>query len=50
MNGIFKRIDHIELLTEQPERAERFYTAVPGFTVRHRDRVPQTPMVRSTWP
>ncbi len=40
---MFKRIDHIELLTTQPERAERFYTAVLGFRVRHRDRVPQTP-------
>ena len=40
---MFKRIDHIELLTAQPERAERFYTGVLGFTVRHRDRVPQTP-------
>jgi glyoxylase I family protein len=44
VNGIFKRIDHIELLTEQPERAERFYTGVLGFRVRHRDRVPQTPL------
>ena len=41
---MFKRIDHIELLTAYPERAERFYTAVLGFHVRRRDRVPQTPL------
>jgi glyoxylase I family protein len=41
---MFKRIDHIELLTADPERAERFYTEVLGFAVRHRDRVPQTPL------
>ena len=39
---MFKRIDHIELLTTKPERAERFYTAVLGFRVRERDRVPET--------
>jgi len=43
LSTLFKRIDHIELLTIQPERAERFYTGVLGFRVRHRDRVPQTP-------
>jgi len=41
---MFKRIDHIELLTAQPERAIEFYTGVLGFKVRARDRVPQTPM------
>jgi glyoxylase I family protein len=41
---MFKRIDHIELLTSQPERAVEFYTGVLGFKVRARDRVPQTPM------
>jgi len=41
---MFKRIDHIELLSADPGRAERFYTGVLGFTVRHRDRVPQTPL------
>jgi glyoxylase I family protein len=42
--SLFKRIDHIELLTAQPERAIEFYTGTLGFTVRRRDRVPQTPM------
>lgn len=41
---MFKRIDHIELLTAQPQRAIDFYTGVLGFRVRSRDRVPQTPL------
>ena len=41
---MFKRIDHIELLTAQPERAIDFYTGVLGFKVRSRDRVPGTPL------
>ena len=41
---MFKRIDHIELLTAQPERAIDFYTGVLGFTVRSRDRVAHTPL------
>ena len=41
---MFKRIDHIELLTTQPERAIAFYTSVLGFKVRARDRVPNTPL------
>ena len=40
---MFKRIDHIELVTASPERAERFYTGVLGFRVRERMRVPKTP-------
>ena len=40
---MFKRIDHIELLTAQPERTVAFYTDVLGFKVRSRDRVPSTP-------
>ena len=41
---MFIRIDHIELLTAQPERAIAFYTGVLGFKVRARDRVPGTPL------
>ena len=37
---MFKRIDHIELVTADPERALRFYTEVLGFEVRSRDTVP----------
>lgn len=37
---MFKRIDHVELVTADPQRAEQFYTEVLGFRVRHRDTVP----------
>jgi glyoxylase I family protein len=43
-SATFKRIDHLELLTADPQRAVGFYTGVLGFQVRSRDRVPQTPM------
>ncbi len=36
---MFKRIDHVEIVTDQPERSERFYTEVLGFRVKARDRV-----------
>jgi len=37
---MFKRIDHIELVTADPERAARFYTEVLGFRVRESVTVP----------
>ncbi len=37
---MFKRIDHIELVTADEERAVRFYTEVLGFSVRSRFAVP----------
>ena len=40
---MFKRIDHIELLTAAPERAVAFYRDVLGFSERSRMRIPQTP-------
>jgi len=40
---MFKRIDHIELLTAVPERAVAFYTGVLGFRERERMRIPRTP-------
>jgi catechol 2,3-dioxygenase-like lactoylglutathione lyase family enzyme len=40
---VFKRIDHIELLTAAPERAIAFYTGVLGFRERERTRIPGTP-------
>lgn len=40
---MFKRIDHIELLTEAPERTVAFYTRVLGFRERERMRIPETP-------
>ena len=40
---MFKRIDHIELLTADPARAVAFYTGVLGFRERERMRIPETP-------
>lgn len=40
---MFKRIDHIELLTATPERTIAFYTDVLGFRERERMRIPETP-------
>ena len=39
---MFKRIDHIELLTAAPERAIAFYVGVLGFRERERMRIPET--------
>jgi glyoxylase I family protein len=36
---MFKRIDHVELVTDQPDRTIQFYTEVLGFKIRSRDRV-----------
>jgi glyoxylase I family protein len=36
---MFKRIDHVEIVTDQPERTVDFYIDVLGFKVRSRDRV-----------
>ena len=36
---MFKRIDHVEIVTDQPERTVEFYTGVLGFTVKSRDRI-----------
>jgi glyoxylase I family protein len=40
---MFRRIDHIELLTAAPDRTIAFYTGVLGFRVRERRRIPETP-------
>jgi len=40
---MFKRIDHIELLTSAPERTIAFYTGALGFRERERGRIPETP-------
>ncbi|HYM73730.1 MAG TPA: VOC family protein [Stellaceae bacterium] len=44
---MFKRIDHIEIVTDRPGDTERFYTEVLGFKVRARDRIerPGSPAV-----
>ena len=36
---MFKRIDHVELVTRDRGRAERFYTEILGFKVKARDRI-----------
>jgi glyoxylase I family protein len=41
---MFKRIDHIELVTDHPERTVAFYTEVLGFTVKLRERIPRSAM------
>ena len=40
---MFKRIDHIELLTAAPERTIAFYVDVLGFRERERMQIPETP-------
>jgi glyoxylase I family protein len=36
---MFKRIDHIEIVTDRPEQTASFYTEVLGFRVKSRERV-----------
>jgi catechol 2,3-dioxygenase-like lactoylglutathione lyase family enzyme len=37
---VFKKIDHVEIVTDRLERSLEFYTGVLGFKLRFRDRVP----------
>jgi catechol 2,3-dioxygenase-like lactoylglutathione lyase family enzyme len=36
---MFKRIDHIEIVTDRLDETIGFYTGILGFTVRERDRI-----------
>jgi glyoxylase I family protein len=36
---MFKRIDHVEIVTDQPNETVAFYTGVLGFTVKSRERI-----------
>jgi catechol 2,3-dioxygenase-like lactoylglutathione lyase family enzyme len=36
---MFKRIDHIEIVTDRLAATEQFYTGILGFTVGARDRI-----------
>ena len=36
---MFRRIDHIEIVTDQLDRTVHFYADVLGFTVKARDRI-----------
>ena len=40
---MFKRIDHIELLTAEPDRIVAFYIGALGFRERQRTRIATTP-------
>ena len=50
---MFKRIDHVEIVTDQLDRTVEFYTEVLGFKVRSRDRIDRSPlgvpMALCTW-
>ena len=37
---MFKKIDHVEIVTNEPERTAEFYTDVLGFKTKFRDRLP----------
>ena len=36
---MFKRIDHVEIVTDQLDQTVQFYTEVLGFAVKSRDRI-----------
>jgi catechol 2,3-dioxygenase-like lactoylglutathione lyase family enzyme len=36
---LFKRIDHVEIVTDKADATEQFYTEVLGFRVKARDRI-----------
>ena len=36
---MFKRIDHVEIVTDELDQTVQFYTEVLGFTVKARDRI-----------
>jgi catechol 2,3-dioxygenase-like lactoylglutathione lyase family enzyme len=38
---MFRKIDHVEIVTDQPDKSLDFYTNVLGFKLRFRDQVPQ---------
>ena len=36
---MFKRIDHVEIVTDRLEETERFYTEILGFSIKARDHI-----------
>jgi catechol 2,3-dioxygenase-like lactoylglutathione lyase family enzyme len=38
---MFKRIDHVEIVTDKPDETINFYTDILGFTVRERQHLPR---------
>ena len=45
---MFKRIDHVEIVTDQPNRTIQFYTEVLGFKIKSRNRVERSGVGRPT--
>lgn len=41
---MFKRIDHVEIVTDQPNRTIEFYTDVLGFEIKLRERIERSPL------
>ena len=41
---MFKKIDHVEIVTNQPDHTIQFYTEVLGFGVTERERIEQSSM------
>lgn len=41
---MFKKIDHVEIVTDQLVRTVEFYTEVLGFKVKFRDRIDRSPL------
>ena len=41
----FKRIDHVEIVTDQLDRTVRFFTEVLGFTAKARDRIERSGLI-----
>jgi catechol 2,3-dioxygenase-like lactoylglutathione lyase family enzyme len=39
---MFKQVDHVEIVTDKPDRTLRFYTDVLGFTIKSRERFEQS--------
>jgi catechol 2,3-dioxygenase-like lactoylglutathione lyase family enzyme len=42
---MFKRIDHVEIVTDQLDRTVQFYTEILGFKVKARDRIERSGLV-----
>jgi glyoxylase I family protein len=42
LTDMFRKIDHVEIVTREPERSAKFYVEVLGFTERLRQQVPMS--------
>jgi catechol 2,3-dioxygenase-like lactoylglutathione lyase family enzyme len=41
---MFKKIDHVEIVTDQPDKTVEFYTQVLGFKIKIRDWIERSPV------